>query len=721
MRRSSISTGLAVGSLVLGAALVLGADSGARALTNASGTVYHDENQNGVRDRGEQGIADVVVQSGSKITTTDSGGNWSMNVVTGRVIALRTGWYRTTCDAPSCSPGPGVDQDFASRYQNLRVKARGSVARYDAGLVPDWPGGYPMPTSAEREEHGTDVSVRVSFLRPRGEAGDSNCYRTTTVKHRACAIGDRPVFRVQIFNEGTFDVVNPAGDLHLPAGTRFASLVGAPGNHPRLGIPAVGVAEPTLGTIPFSITGTLPAAAVGYYDLTLVVEAGAPLTTSFQTKGSYPNPVGARITSVDDVDGDNCGAGLVCAWGVTNRQVFPDNSDTVGFAIVPGDEGVADQAPAPTSPATTTIPVVTLPATTTPTTVAPPTTTTTPTTIPVVTLPPATTTPTTVAPPPPPPTTTVPPPSGECTVSSILVPSCGVWLGSSTPSRSSGGVGEGLAQYEQVAENTPDILHFYKTGAKKFPTSTERSLAERPGKQRSLMLFNWKPKDVTWREAAAGRADDQIATVAAGLKAYPHKVFLNIFHEPEDNVRTATSSGMTVADYKAMYRHVVDELRSHGVKNAVYVWNPMGFYGWSEYLDGLYPGHEYVDWVCYDPYAKDDHKKNLEDIINKPRPGIDWPGFYTWATAKAPGKPLMFCEWGVDTLTNSDPASILAGDAAKTLAEYPMLKALVYWNSIDKVNARIDNTSSKGIAYGAAYRKFANQHVFNAMRPNAAP
>lgn len=307
-------------------------------------------------------------------------------------------------------------------------------------------------------------------------------------------------------------------------------------------------------------------------------------------------------------------------------------------------------------------------------------------------------------------------------MSELLVPSCGVWLGSSTPARDSGGVATGLAEYEEVAQNTPDILHFYKTGAKKFPTAAERALAERPGRQRSLMLFNWKPgSGLTWRQVAGGAADDQIATVAAGLKAYPHKVFLNIFHEPEDNVKTAASSGMNVADYKAMYRHVVDELESHGVSNAVYVWNPMGYYGWRDYLDGLYPGDDYVDWVCYDPYAKDDTKRDLEDIINKPRPGLDWPGFYEWVTDRAPGKPVMFCEFGVDTLTNSDPASVLDGDAAETLAKYPMLKALVYWNSIHKVNARIDNTTAKGRAYGAAYREFANQPVFNAMTPDVAP
>ncbi len=324
------------------------------------------------------------------------------------------------------------------------------------------------------------------------------------------------------------------------------------------------------------------------------------------------------------------------------------------------------------------------------------------------------------APAPKPPSVT---PSSGCGVSALLVPACGAWLGASIPSRDGNYTwSKGLAEYESVAQNVPDILHFYKNGNQTFPSKSELAVAERPGKPRSLLLYNWKPTGATWREVANGAADSQIANVANGLKKYPHKVFLNIYHEPEDQVRTSASSGMTVADYKAMYRHVVDKLRSHGVNNAVYVWNPMGYEGWRDYLDGLYPGDDYVDWMCYDPYAKDDMRKNLADIANRPRPNLGWPGYYDWATTKAPGKPLMMCEFGVDTISNSDPAAILGGDAEQLMRDFPMLKAFVYWNSVDShVDTRIDNTSAKGRAYGDAYRQFANQPFFNAMSPDVAP
>ena len=317
---------------------------------------------------------------------------------------------------------------------------------------------------------------------------------------------------------------------------------------------------------------------------------------------------------------------------------------------------------------------------------------------------------------------TPPPPSG-CWVSQLLVPSCGVWFGAATPSRNGAyDYTRGLTEYENVAQNTPDILHFYHTGAQRFPTNEQIAMSERPGKQRSLLLYNWKPSTkVTWRQIANGGADSEIATVAASLKTYPHKLFLNIFHEPEDNVKTSASSGMTAKDYADMYRYVVNKLRSHGVTNAVYVWNVMGYEGWERYLDDLYPGHSYVDWVAYDPYAHKNIQDDLEDLINRPRPDIGWPGFYNWASAKAPGKPMMFGEWGVDVPTTSNPAAALNVDAAQILAKYPMLKALVYWNDEATFDTRLDYSSTKGVAYGQAYRKLAAQPVFNQMTPNSAP
>ena len=72
--------------------------------------------------------------------------------------------------------------------------------------------------------------------------------------------------------------------------------------------------------------------------------------------------------------------------------------------------------------------------------------------------------------------------------------------------------------------------------------------------------------------------------------------------------------------------------------------------------------------------------------------------------------------------TNANPASKLNFDAAELPLRYPMLKAMVHWNSsTSTANVRIDNTSAKGLAYGQAFRQLAAHPIFNAMTPDGAP
>jgi len=302
-----------------------------------------------------------------------------------------------------------------------------------------------------------------------------------------------------------------------------------------------------------------------------------------------------------------------------------------------------------------------------------------------------------------------------CSVSSILVPSCGAWLGSSVPD-SNGGFDfmQGIAEYEAVARNEPDIVHVYKSGGGAFPSRGDREVSERPGRQRSILLINWKPSmSHTWRQIADGAADANIRSVANGIKAYPYKFFLTIWHEPENEVGR---SGKTTADYVDMYRHVVQELRSLGVTNVVFVWNMMGSTNHAEMYDDLYPGHDVVDWIGYDPYGQE-KVDSMSFLVNRPNPNIGWPGFYTWATRKAPGKPIMLSEWGFNLKVNDAGPAALRTGAAEMKNGFPMLKAFVYWNQ----NADFTPRLGQDAAYDAAYRGFAADPYFNSTSTAKAP
>ena len=310
-------------------------------------------------------------------------------------------------------------------------------------------------------------------------------------------------------------------------------------------------------------------------------------------------------------------------------------------------------------------------------------------------------------------------PTEPCTVSALLVPSCGAWLGATTPSRySESDYPAGLAEYEAAAQNQPDIMHFYKRDEDVFPTAQEIALAERPGQQRSILFYNWKPStSLSWRQVADGGADASIDAVAASIGQYPHTLFLAVWHEPENDQDVLGSA----ADYVAMYRHVVGRLRDLGVTNAVYVMNYMGFALWADVVSDFYPGDDVVDWIAYDPYGFGSHN-DLDAFLNEAAEG--WPGFYTWARRKAPDKPIMLGEWGIALDKQPRAPKILDGGVKILQHRLPQIKAVVYWHDYtppDGLIVRLDESTELGIAYADAYRRFANDPYFNSTDTSQAP
>ncbi len=314
------------------------------------------------------------------------------------------------------------------------------------------------------------------------------------------------------------------------------------------------------------------------------------------------------------------------------------------------------------------------------------------------------------------------PPVEQCGVSPLLVPECGAWFGASTPSADGRfDYSRGLEEYEAIVGSEPDILHFYERGGRPFPDATHRALAERPGRQRSILYFSWKVStELSWREIAAGAADESIAAVAAGLDAYPHTVFLAIHHEPENDVNDDPASGMTPADYVAMYRHVVIRLRELGVDRAVHVMTYMGFERWAPIVDALYPGDDVVDWIAYDPYGFAG-ATSMPLLLDRPGPD-GWPGFYSWATTKRPGTPIMVAEWGFDFDVQPDAAAVIEDGARVLQRDFPMIKALVYWNDRgERVDGRLGAGQPGGDEFAEAFARLAIDPYFNATATSAAP
>ncbi len=214
----------------------------------------------------------------------------------------------------------------------------------------------------------------------------------------------------------------------------------------------------------------------------------------------------------------------------------------------------------------------------------------------------------------PPPTVLTPeptdPPSspGPCTVSPLLVPSCGVWWGIGAVPLGSEGWNQAITDFDTTQNRSSDLLHYYHVGAGNFPTPLEISRSLENGQHR-VLLENWKPElGRTWAQVAAGdpAVDAEIDDEANYLRNnYTTPFFLAVHHEPENEIIASEGSGYTAADYAAMYRHVVLRLKADGVTNAVFVMNYMGSPNWGEksWFNDLYPGDDVVDWIAEDPYS----------------------------------------------------------------------------------------------------------------------
>ncbi len=280
------------------------------------------------------------------------------------------------------------------------------------------------------------------------------------------------------------------------------------------------------------------------------------------------------------------------------------------------------------------------------------------------------------------------PPRPTCAVSTTLVPACGRWVGVAPLPHTGEALQTALPKEETFAGRPVDIVHVYHTNAQLFPTAAERAVALQTGHQR-LLLENWKPAtDMSWAAVAAGHADARIDRLAKYLNlTYRHRFFLDIWHEPENDVNPAVNSGYTATDYASMYRHVVSRLRGDGVTFAVTVMNYMGFVNWTKqsWFSQLWPGDSYVDWVATDPYGTGAATStytatNFPTLVNRPVAG-SFPGFYSWVQKYHPGKPMMLAEWGVGYVAaNRTGQARFFADVAANIAKYPMLKALVYFD-----------------------------------------
>jgi hypothetical protein len=278
---------------------------------------------------------------------------------------------------------------------------------------------------------------------------------------------------------------------------------------------------------------------------------------------------------------------------------------------------------------------------------------------------------------------------------------------------------QALAALEAEQGRPFDIDHYYYRDDQHFPSQALIDQAHETGKHR-LLLLSWKPAtDHTWAQVAAGAVDLRIDSEAAYLKShFTDKFFLVIWHEPENDVNPTAGSGYTAADYAAMWRHTVLRLRADGVTNAVTAicYEATPYWGSQSWWPQLWPGADVVDWMGEDAYSIGTSTVwgggfgatiNRTDHYSYP----NWPGFYTWAQQIAPTKPIMIPEYGANEIAG-DPAhkANFFNTEDDDLAQFPAVKAVVYWNNPLSTSGEMVESSQTSID---AFRQLASQPIVN--------
>jgi len=236
---------------------------------------------------------------------------------------------------------------------------------------------------------------------------------------------------------------------------------------------------------------------------------------------------------------------------------------------------------------------------------------------------------------------------------------------------------------------------FHEGAYQPFQTSYFQAVRDRG----SIPVLDWGSWDHCCSETqprfqlstiSNGSHDAFITRWAGSAAAWGHPLFLRF--DPEMNgwwrPWNEQVNGNHEGEFVLAWRHVVDIFRAQGASNVTWVWCPNVVGPRSTPMSELYPGHEYVDWVCMDGYNWGTDRNNGWQTFSEVFAGSSYNGgFNTYQLLQdtAPGKPIMIGETASSENGGSKPAWIADMLSHQLPTSFPLVRALVWfdWNEGD--------------------------------------
>ena len=221
----------------------------------------------------------------------------------------------------------------------------------------------------------------------------------------------------------------------------------------------------------------------------------------------------------------------------------------------------------------------------------------------------------------------------------------------------------------------------------------------------SIPVLAWEPNEYPQPPSEAqfslskiigGAWDSYIRDYAGVAKAWGHPFFLRFASEMNGSWTpwSEKSNGNSAGQFVKAWRHVHDIFMSVGATNVTWVWCPNIEDHTTTPLAELYPGNAYVDWVGMDGY-------NYSVGNYAPWHWFDQIFRTTYddlVRLTAPGMPIMIGETGSVEHGGSKSAWITDALTKQLPANFPRVKALIWFNTSDgKYNLRVD-TSPRSLA-----------------------
>ena len=284
-------------------------------------------------------------------------------------------------------------------------------------------------------------------------------------------------------------------------------------------------------------------------------------------------------------------------------------------------------------------------------------------------------------------TAPVVPGAGAAYVGAFVDPS-GTALSASDPTGGTASVGAelgSLPEFDQLTHHAPSILSTFQN----WDQSVDAAGLESVAAAGAIPMVTWNCGDSD-ANVVAGIDDATVTAEAQALAGVDVPILLRWFPDANltDVPATAACLGSAGASgYVAAYQHIRDLFAAAGARNVAFVWSVATSTEADQQFATYYPGGDSVDWVGADGDPASGNESQPTAISSQ---------FGAWYSAfSSAGKPMMVSSTGTDRA--AQPAYL--GQVLSDLpSEYPLIKAVVYFDGPDMVSGDQDQLGVAGSA-----------------------